>query len=67
MAVRVILDEAACVGHGRCYTLAPQVFDADDRGHCVVRVDLVPAELAPQARIGAANCPERALEVVEED
>jgi ferredoxin len=29
-------------------------------------VDLVPAELAPQARIGAANCPEHALEVVEE-
>jgi ferredoxin len=65
--VRVILDQAACTGHGRCYTLAPEVFDADDQGHCVVREAVVSSELAPQARVGAANCPERAIEVVEED
>jgi ferredoxin len=66
MPERVVLDQTACVGHGRCYTLAPEVFDADDEGHCVVRVDLVAGELAAQARVGAANCPERALDVVAE-
>ena len=66
MAERVVLDEAACVGHGRCYTLAPDVFDADDEGHCVVKLDAVDGELTAQARIGAANCPERALDVVSE-
>jgi ferredoxin len=63
---RIVLDEAACVGHGRCYTLAPDVFDADDEGHCLVRVDVVAGDLASRARIGASNCPERALEVIED-
>ena len=66
MAERILLDPGACVGHGRCYTLAPDVFEADDEGHCIVRVDVVAGDLAAQARIGAANCPERALEVVDE-
>jgi ferredoxin len=63
-AVRIHLDEAACVGHGRCYALAPDVFDADDLGHCVLRYpDEVPAELADAARAGVANCPEDALRI----
>ena len=28
--------DAKCVGHGRCYELAPDVFGDDERGHCVV-------------------------------
>ena len=65
--MRVILDEAACVGHGRCYTLAPEVFDADDQGHCLVIRPVVDAELVDRAAIGVANCPERALSLVDED
>ncbi|EUA40756.1 ferredoxin [Mycobacterium avium subsp. hominissuis 101] len=34
---RVVVDAERCTGHGRCYTLAPDVFDADEFGHCVVR------------------------------
>lgn len=59
--MRVVLDEGACVGHGRCYAVAPEVYAADDRGHCVVRNAEVPAGLEHQARTGAANCPEGAL------
>ncbi len=62
MALRVVLDPAACTGHGRCYTLAPDVFDADQEGHCVVRTsEIGNAELEAQARLGVVNCPERAL------
>ena len=62
--MRVVLDAEACVGHGRCYAMAPGVYDADDDGHCVVRfTDAVPVELEAGARTGAANCPELALTV----
>jgi ferredoxin len=49
------------MGHGRCYALGPDVFDADDRGHCGVLVTDVPPELEAQARAGEADCPERAI------
>ena len=35
---RVRVDAALCVGHGRCYVLAPDVFGEDDRGHCVLQL-----------------------------
>lgn len=60
---RVRVDAAKCVGHGRCYVLAPDVFGEDERGHCVVTSEEIPASLAGDARRGAANCPERAIEV----
>jgi ferredoxin len=59
--VRVRVDAAACVGHGRCYVLAPEVFSDDERGHCVVAKPEVPASLEPKARLAADNCPERAI------
>ena len=30
--MRVRVDRAKCVGHGRCYVLAPDVFEDDERG-----------------------------------
>jgi ferredoxin len=59
--MRVRVDHARCVGHGRCYVLAPDVFADDERGHCVLRVDPVPEALRDQARLGRDNCPENAI------
>ena len=67
MIIRI--DPDACVGHGRCYAIAPDVFDADDQGHGVLRFGgddpAGPAEVPPAleaaARTGAANCPEGAI------
>ena len=61
--MRIVLDEAACTGHGRCYALAPEVFDADDQGHCVIKVDDVPDAQEASARVAVANCPEAALTI----
>jgi ferredoxin len=64
--VRVRIDEELCTGHGRCYTLAPEVFDADERGLGVVRLDgEVPPEMEGQARVAVANCPEQAITISE--
>jgi ferredoxin len=62
--VRVTIDPEACTGHGRCYTLAPGVFDSDDRGLGVVVVDGdIPPELEKAARQAVANCPEQAISI----
>jgi ferredoxin len=58
---RVLLDADRCTGHGRCYTLAPDVFDADEVGHCVVLVEDVSGDLETQAVAGEQNCPEQAI------
>jgi ferredoxin len=63
--MRVTVDEDLCTGHGRCYALGPEVFAPDDRGHCMLLVEEVPPELEDQARAGEANCPERAIQLVE--
>lgn len=63
--VRIELDEARCVGHGRCYVLGPDVFGEDEMGHCVVRAPEVDGALADQARLGAQNCPEEAITIRE--
>ncbi len=60
MKVRVISEK--CQGHGRCYSLAPELFDSDDYGNSVVLGDgEVPAGLEESARLAELNCPEQAV------
>jgi ferredoxin len=63
---RVQIDADKCQGHGRCYSLAPELFDADDLGAGFVLGDgSVPDELLEQARRAVANCPEYAISLTE--
>ena len=64
--MRVRVDREKCVGHGRCYVLAPDVFEDDERGHCVVTSERIPRELEEQARRGEQNCPEGAITLTAE-
>ena len=34
--MRARIDNDKCTGHGRCYTLAPEVFGEDDEGYGTV-------------------------------
>ena len=61
--VTVRVDADLCVGHGRCYVLAPEVFGTDEFGHCIVLEEHVADALAADARTGAENCPEQAITV----
>jgi ferredoxin len=63
--VKVSVDPDLCVGHGRCYVLAPDVFASDDFGHCVILEEQPGAALEAQARLGADNCPEQAISIGE--
>jgi ferredoxin len=59
--VKIVVDADRCTGHGRCYSLAPELFDSDDEGHSVV----IPSEVSPglesQARVAVENCPEACI------
>lgn len=62
--MKVMIDSERCTGHGRCYSLSPDVFGPDENGYGEVLIDgEVPAGLEAQARAGVANCPERAIEL----
>jgi len=63
--MKVIIDTDRCTGHGRCYSLAPEVFDADDEGHSMLRASELPESLKAKAQIGVDNCPEGAISIVE--
>ena len=63
-AVKIIVDSEKCTGHGRCYTIAPEVYEPDDDGYCQDLQEPVPLELRERAALGAANCPEDAITVV---
>lgn len=63
--MRIVLDTERCTGHGRCYSLAPDLFDCDDQGYGTVKVPEVPSGLEEQARTAELNCPENAISVEE--
>jgi ferredoxin len=64
--MKVTIDTDRCTGHGRCYSLAPEVFESDDDGYGSVRNggDVVEA-LEEKARLGQASCPEQAITITE--
>lgn len=65
--MRVILEADKCQGHNRCYSLAPELFDVDDYGQAMLKVEgELPPELVEKARLAALNCPEFAIKVVED-
>ncbi len=64
--MKVKVDTERCQGHGRCYAIAPEIFESDDLGNGVERNGgIVPPDHEATARRAAANCPEDAV-IIEE-
>ena len=67
--MHIELDSEKCQGHGRCYALAPDLFEPDDEGYAVLLVGpdgVVPAGFEDAARLTADNCPEYAITVTDD-
>ena len=65
--MKVQINSGLCQGHGRCYDLAPDLFGDDDEGFGQVLGDgIVRPDKEQQARLAVANCPERAITLMEE-
>jgi ferredoxin len=61
----VVIDTDLCSGQGRCYSLAPDVFGADESGFGVVKVDTVPASERSMLERVVQLCPELAIRIEE--
>jgi ferredoxin len=64
--MRISVDAGQCTGHGRCYTVSPEVFAPDDDGFCADRGGTreVPAGFEAAVVAGAQACPERAITIM---
>lgn len=64
---RLVIDVGACVGNGRCYSLAPELVTDDERGYGQVIGDgaVDDSNLEDAQRVVLA-CPERAISIVED-
>jgi ferredoxin len=64
--VKVRIDPEMCQGQGRCFSIAPGIFDFDDLGSGVVIGDgTLTDETMELARLAQANCPEHAIFIEE--
>jgi ferredoxin len=61
--MKIKVDGVLCTGHGRCWALAPKVFEPDDEGLNAQagQVVEVSAEREDEARQAILGCPEGAL------
>jgi len=67
IVLRVRVDRERCQGHARCFALAPELFELDQFGNGRERGDgRVAGPLEAKAWLAKANCPELAVEVIEE-
>lgn len=59
--MRLRVDKQRCQGHGRCYTLAPELLEPDTSGHALVHSELDNLAALSRAERALGNCPEYAL------
>ena len=65
--IRLHVDQDKCQGHSRCKSLAPELFELDEYGNAHEIGDgTVPNSLVEQAYLARSNCPELAIEIIEE-
>ena len=66
--MRLAIDGAGCMGHGRCYQVAPDLLTFDDEGYVTVRGETidVPADQRVAAEDAAGTCPEQAIALLED-
>ena len=66
--MKLTVDGASCMGHGRCYQVAPDLLTFDDEGYVTIRDQIVgvPADQVAASRDAARTCPEQAIELLED-
>lgn len=66
MNARLRVDPVACDAYGYCAELVPELISRDEWGYPVLSDEPVPPALLDLVRRAVADCPRRALLIVEE-
>jgi ferredoxin len=65
--VKIHVDQDKCQGHARCKSLAAELFELDEFGNAHEIGDgTVLPQLVEKAWLAKSNCPEVAIEIVED-
>ena len=65
--LKIRVDQDKCQGHARCKSLAPELFELDEFGNAHEIGDgTVPDALVDKAYLAKSNCPELAIDIIEE-
>ena len=59
------VDPELCNGCGPCVDICPDVFELNEEGIAVVKVDEIPAELKETCGEAVDNCPTEAISIEE--
>ena len=64
--MKITVDGAQCMGHGRCYRIAPDLLTYDDEGYVTIRDQVleVPEDQVEAAEEAEATCPEEAISLI---
>ena len=63
--MKTFVDQDTCIACGMCVSSCNEVSEFNDDGKAASIVDLVPPELAEDARQAANNCPVNAIGITE--
>jgi ferredoxin len=65
--VKMTVDADRCMGHGRCYTVAPDLLTYDEEGFVTIRGQVidVPPDQLEAAKEAVESCPEQAPALIE--
>jgi ferredoxin len=60
---KLSVDDSRCMGHGRCYTVAPDLLADDEEGFVTLRGSAmaIGEDQLADAEAAEAACPERAI------
>lgn len=56
-----------CQGHARCFVLAPETFTLDEEGYAQIIEGREHSHDKENVRKAMRSCPERAIEIIEEE
>src|SRR5271168_557415 len=65
--MKVTIKKEQCAGHARCNAVAGDLFPLDETGYIATSGFEVPPGQEERARRASRACPERVIEVVEDD
>lgn len=65
--MKIVANKKRCAGHARCAAVSDQLFELDGNGYIGFEEKHISPGLEELARRGVRACPERALQLQEDD